>query len=299
MGFDKGFNDFLGDVSEHVVHRGIVFCVFHPTVRRSERLFVCVFDKPYLVTEIRAFVIFGRADLPGEVIDLAANINANGAPKNKNLTVIYGVDPNDLLGEEIAVGDINGDGRNELALGALVAAGLDNRTPGAGETWLIDTREPFAGTAIDLREKNPERAIVIYLDQSHGESGDVIRFADLDRDGFDDLFIGAPTYNPMGNDGVTRIDAGMLTVIFGSKTGLPNRHGIILLPSGLQAGLQVRYIIGADPFDQMSYSLALYDVDGDGYVDIAPNAMLGDGANNTQLNAGEIYVISGKEFLFP
>lgn len=66
------------------------------------------------------------------------------------MTVIYGVDPNDLLGEEIAVGDINGDGRNELALGGLVTAGLDNRNPGAGETWLIDTREPFAGTAIDF-----------------------------------------------------------------------------------------------------------------------------------------------------
>ncbi len=245
------------------------------------------------------FVIFGRDDLPGEVIDLAANINADGSPKNKKLTVIYGVDPNDLLGEEIAVGDINGDGRKELALGAMVAAGFDNRSQGAGETWLIDTREPFAGTAIDLREKNPERAMVIYLDQSHGESGDVIRFADLNRDGFDDLFIGAPTYNPVGSDGISRVDAGMLTIIFGSASGLPNRHGIILLPSGLQAGLQVRYIMGADPFDQMSYGLALYDVDGDGYVDIAPNAMLGDGADNSQLNAGEIYVISGKAFLFP
>lgn len=149
-----------------------------------------------------------------------------------------------------------------------------------------------------LREKNPERAIVIYLDQAHGKSGDVIRFADLNRDGFDDLFIGAPTYNPVGSDGVTRTDAGMLTIIFGGASGLPNRHGIILLPSGLQAGLQVRYIIGADPVDQMSYGLALYDVDGDGYVDIAPNAMLGDGSDNTQLNAGEIYVISGKAFLF-
>lgn len=47
----------------------------------------------------------------------------------------------------------------------------------------------------------------------------------------------------------------------------------------------------------MAYGLAIYDVDGDGYKDIVPNGMLGDGMNNTLHNAGEIYVISGESFV--
>lgn len=80
------------------------------------------------------FVIFGRSNLPAQAIDLAALINDEGSPTNDSITVIYGVDPNDFLGEEIAAGDMNGDGRNELALGTLVSAGLDNVMPGGGES---------------------------------------------------------------------------------------------------------------------------------------------------------------------
>jgi len=49
----------------------------------------------------------------------------------------------------------------------------------------------------------------------------------------------------------------------------------------------------------MPYALAVGDVDGDGIIDIAPNAMGGDGRANDILNAGEIYVVSGAEFLSP
>ena len=63
--------------------------------------------------------------------------------------------------------------------------------------------------------------------------------------------------------------------------------------------LRIRFIIGNDENDMMPYALAIYDVDHDGYVDIAPNAMGGDGLRNDRVNAGEIYVLSGAEFLSP
>lgn len=243
------------------------------------------------------FVIYGQTALPGRVIDLAAIISDDGSPTNDSITVIYGVDPNDLLGEEIAAGDINGDGRNELALGTLVSAGLDNVMPGGGESWLIYTTEPFMGEAIDLLNPESERAVSIYADQADSESGDILRFADLDQDGYEDLFVGTPSYDVTGTNGEVRQDAGMLTVLFGGESGLPNDNGRVVFPSNVPPGLRSGYILGADAEDEMAYGLGIYDVDADGFVDIVPNGMLGDGINNTLHNAGEVYVISGALFL--
>jgi mono/diheme cytochrome c family protein len=88
----------------------------------------------------------------------------------------------------------------------------------------------------------------------------------------------------------------MLAVVFGEEGGLPNRDGRILLFDPPE-DLRVRFIIGPDDNDMMPYALAIYDLDGDGMLDIVPNAMGGDGLNNEWINAGEIYVISGAEFL--
>ncbi len=242
------------------------------------------------------FVIFGTKTLRGQTVDLAAWIDENGQPVDNSVTVIYGPDANDLLGEEIAVGDMDGDGRNDLVLGTLVGDGAENNLDEAGEAWIIYTHEPFTGQMFDLSEPQPDRAVVIYPDQADAKAGDTLRVGDLDGDGFADLFYGAPDYDATGYDGRTRPNAGMLVVIFGQDDVLPNDDGRILLfdpPDGLRA----LFIIGADDNDMMPYALAIYDLDGDGIIDIAPNAMGGDGANNDQVNAGEIYVISGAEFL--
>lgn len=139
----------------------------------------------------------------------------------------------------------------------------------------------------------------IYSDQAESESGDILRFADLDQDGYEDLFIGTPSYDVMGLDQEVRQDAGMLVVLFGSASGLPNVNGRVVFPSSVPPDLRIRYILGADAADEMAYGLAIYDDDGDGdsYLDIAPNGMLGDGVNNQLQIAGEIYVISGAAFL--
>lgn len=75
---------------------------------------------------------------------------------------------------------------------------------------------------------------------------------------------------------------------------MPNRNGVIVVPSSFSDDLSARYILGADADDEMAYGLVIYDFDGDGYRDVAPNGMRGDGANNERQNAGEIYIISGQ-----
>ena len=242
------------------------------------------------------FVIFGGPDLPGQTVDLAARIDEEGRPLDDSITVIYGPDANDLLGEEIATGDMDGDGRNDLVLGTLVGDGAENNLDEAGEAWVIYTHEPFAGQVFDLAEPQPGRAVVIYPDQADSKAGDTLRVDDLDGDGYADLFYGAPDYDATGYDGRVRPNTGMLAVILGQAGMLPNEDGRILLfdpPSGLR----VRFMIGPDDNDMMPYAMAIADMDGDGVLDIVPNAMGGDGVHNGQINAGEIFVISGAEFL--
>jgi len=242
------------------------------------------------------FVIFGRPDMRTRVFDLAALVDDFGVPTDPGITVIYGQDPNDLLGEEIAVGDLNGDGRNDLVLGTLIGDGPENNMDEAGEAWVIYTFDPFRGIMIDTANPQPGRAVVIYPDQPDSKAGDTLRVADIDGDGIDDLLYGAPDYDPTGYDLRVRPNAGMMAVIFGEQGGLPNDGGVIRLFEPPD-GLRVRFFVGADDNDMMPYALAVADIDGDGHIDIAPNAMGGDGAANDRINAGEIYVISGAEFL--
>lgn len=245
------------------------------------------------------YVVFGSPVLRGQTVDLAAKIDDKGHPLDETISVVYGVDANDLLGEEIASGDLDGDRRSDLVVGTLIGDGPNNRLKDSGEAWVIYTHEPFAGQMFDLADSDPTRMAAIYVDQPFSKGGDTIRVADLDNDGVEDLLFGAPDYDPTGYDLHIRRDAGLLAVIFGETGGLPNIGGQMTLPSEVPDGARIRYVVGADEHDMMAYAMAVYDVDGDGYIDIAPNGMGGDGAYNTQPNAGEIYVISGAEFLSP
>ena len=242
------------------------------------------------------FVIYGSSSISGRLIDLANYLDKTGSPIRDDITVIYGPDSNDLLGEELALGDMNGDGQMELALGSLVSAGLNNQMPEAGEAWLLDTKEPFRGLSFDLLNPDYSRMLVIYPDQEHSMGGDILRFGDINKDGYDELFYGVPTYDVTGDNLQVRTNAGLLVVFFGAESGLQNRNGFLVVPSNLPDTLNTQYILGADAEDEMAYGLAIYDFDGDGYDDFAPNGMRGDGFDNSQTNAGEIYVFNGRLF---
>ncbi len=242
------------------------------------------------------FVVFGGPDLRGQVVDLQTRLDVDGRPLDDSISVVYGPDANDLFGEEIATGDVDGDGINDVVLGTLIGDGPENNMDEAGEVWVIYMNGPFRGHMIDLADPPSGRTLVIYPDQPDSKAGDTLRVDDLDGDGIDDIFYGAPDYDPIGYDGEERHNAGVLAIIYGEEGGIPHDNERILLFDPPE-DLRVQFIIGADANDMMPYALAVYDVDGDGILDIAPNAMGGDGLGNAHVNAGEIYIVSGAEFL--
>jgi hypothetical protein len=222
-----------------------------------------------------AYVLFGPI-AQGATIDLVS-------PPASAFTVIWGVNGGDYFGEEIRTGDFDGDGIEDLAVGALTADGPGNSRPSAGEAWLLGGGPSLRNVSIDLASP-PSAATVIWGAGAGDIAADTLVFSDLNADGLSDLAIGAPQADPAG-----RSDAGDATVFFGTSAPLP--ASIDLASPG--TALAYAKVLGAEGDDLMGYSMSYVEHDLDGYGDLLPNAMRGDGLANAYLNAGDAYILSG------
>ncbi len=102
-------------------------------------------------------------------------------------TVIYGEDKYDSLGQTVICGDVDGDGFDDVLLGARQANGPGNDRLTAGQVHIVFGRAVMPAS-IDLAT---EPSTVIWgAAPDHGVGG---RFAvgDIDGDGFDDVIMGA------------------------------------------------------------------------------------------------------------
>jgi len=99
---------------------------------------------------------------------------------------VYGADSGDRLGEGVAAGDVNGDGRADLIAAATFADGPNNDRDAAGEVYLFVSPLP---QRLDLARDRP------YLTVLGTDPGDQIGHSlasgDTNGDGFDDLWLGS------------------------------------------------------------------------------------------------------------
>ncbi len=235
------------------------------------------------------YVIFGPVNggrLP-PILDLSKPLPAE---LEGRVTTIYGPGAEDTMGEEITTGDFNGDGWPDLALGALLgwnASGVQ-----AGMTHVVYWKPGLEGATIDLNPNIPNGLPPGLLVSSlHGLKtldllGDTLSAADFNHDGIDDLALGIPREAVAG-----KLKAGVVAVAFGRSEPWPR----VWAPQAdmLPPELQVAFILGADAEDLLSYSMEAKDYDTDGYADLYPNAMAGNGGGNLVQDAGEAYLVSG------
>lgn len=236
-----------------------------------------------------AYVIYGQQNWP-------ANIDLRTPPPSA--THVIGAHAFDLLGSQVHSGDLNGDGRNDLVLGALQAIAPDNKGK-TGAVYVIYGAPNLPGSTIDLADPDSSglRVTTIYGEHHLDCAGDSVRTYDINRDGLSDLFIGSPerTFD-IGSE--EREDAGVTEIIYGQRDFLPAVIKLYDPPASPRifrlAGAHgdIQGIAGGDEF---SYRLTGGDVDGDGYIDYIANAMHGDGFNNSLTNAGNVYIFSGKK----
>jgi len=219
----------------------------------------------------------------GLVLDLAVT-----AP----LSTIFAIDEGDLRNDvpAVAVGDFNGDGIDDLLLGARFGDGPENSREEAGEAYVIFGASDLAGT-VDLAAA--EQDLTIIGERPGDNLGMSVAAGDLNDDGVDDIIVSAPMSEGI-EDPDYRTDRGEVYVIFGGA-GLAGTIDIA-------EGEQDVTIIAAEGFSLMGDSMATGDVNGDGIADLVLGAPFagrvpGSPHGGPRTELGEVYVIFGSPAL--
>jgi len=222
-----------------------------------------------------AYILYGERGVRWGEIDMRT--------PPASAVIIYGADAGDAYGEELFVGDFNGDSYGDVVMGAITADGINNNMFFAGEAALILGGPDLPGSRIDLR--TPLSGVTIFYGSATGAiAGDTAMFVDADGDGLSDLVIASPDA-PVG--GQSRV--GLAHLFFGQTAPLPAQVELGNIP----AELPVVLFQGIRRSDMTAYSMSLGDVDGDGLDDLYLNVMGGDGFEDQLTEAGDLHILSG------
>jgi hypothetical protein len=215
------------------------------------------------------YVLYGDNYPSSMILDL------NSQPAN---LTIHGNEFGDSAGMDVASGDFNNDGFDDIIIGASGAdpAGGNN----AGEAYVIYGLDYASGTVIDLNSSSAN--LTIYGNNEDDNLGRVLAAGDINNDGFDDVICGVYWADSTGG---TR--AGAVCVIYGADYA----SGTELDLNSTSANLT---IFGDDASDYLGYSVSSGDINSDGFSDVIAGAYgtAPPGGND----AGTTYVIYGADY---
>jgi hypothetical protein len=239
-----------------------------------------------------AYVIFGSASGFGttvggrQVIDLTNLTSSQGF-------IIQGDEALDQAGYSVSsAGDVNGDGFDDIIVGAPFGNDAGDRT---GEAYvLFGSASGYATGSIDLTSLMPWQGFIIQGDSSQNFAGlRVASVGDLNGDGFSDMAIlahGRSTISAPYSQG----NAAAVYIVFGSASGFgtedeTGRFVLDLEMIGPSEGFIARgenLSVGASNF----YVSGAGDINGDGFDDFVVSSRVGTyGGDYTS----EAYVVFG------
>lgn len=234
----------------------------------------------------QAYLIYGKATGFSSVVNVwELTSNNAGFP-------FVGVSAGDLAGLSVSdVGDINGDGFADFAIGAPAADRpvTGGSLPGSGETYIVfgGFTNPPALNALNGLNGFKVAGFGAYERNGFSVSG----AGDINGDGFDDLIVGSPA------DEDFPVNPGQAAIIFGKGTGFTSIVNVADLNG--QNGFR---LLGIDGLDHAGLSVSGGgDVNGDGYDDLIIGAPYADKvlSGSTLYGTGEAYVVFGRSTAFP
>ena len=186
--------------------------------------------------------------------------------------VIGGAATGDRLGYAIAVGDVNDDGDPDLVVASERQDGPTGTRTDAGAVYVFFG--PLSGTNIDIDDAD----VTIYGADSGDYLAQSIAIGDVSGDTKKDLVIASRYTDGNGNSHDT--ETGEAHIFFS-----PLAAGTIDLNSTAASA-----VVYGKNGDKLGMSLAIGDVSGDGYGDLAIGAIW---ANRTTFGTGEVQVVYG------
>ncbi len=236
------------------------------------------------------YVVFGRGIGFPANFELRSLLPEFGGDGTEGF-VLDGINGLDNSGRAVAAaGDVNGDGLDDLLIGASNAthSGDDD-----GEAYVVFGRANGFPAAFDLRMLLPQSGgdgsegfVMAGVARENHAGNSVGSAGDMNGDGIDDLIVGAPT---------VRDQTGESYVVFGRATFPPIVELRLLLPQMGGDGSEGFVLLGAKEGGYLGESLAsVGDVNGDGLDDVLVGAKFA-GSNA----AGQSYVIFGRTTPFP
>jgi hypothetical protein len=248
-------------------------------------------------------VVLSSGAITGET-DLA-HVQVDDPPGN--VSIVYGADTQDLLGAEVASGDLNRDGYDDIVVSAQFGDGPDNGRSECGDVVILWGGPNFGGRVIDLQDPPDDMSVTSVYGRDQGDRlGIWVSTGDFDGDGFADAYLGADQAD--GPDG-KRTHAGEVYVLYGSSE-LRQQRSIDLATTTLPHTT----VYGIDPEDHSGATVRSGDLNGDGVSELLIGAGLnrlsaqqdgnggssghgsagGDGPDGPErLNSGEAYILYG------
>ena len=222
-----------------------------------------------------SYVVFGKASGFPAALALSTLTGANGF-------AIEGVAAGDNSGWSVSgAGDVNGDGFDDVIIGAFAADPGGNAT--AGTSYVVFGKASGFPAALALSALTGADGFAMEGVAAVTQSGYAVSGAgDVNGDGFDDVIIGSRFADP---GGIT--NAGTSYVVFGKASGFPAALALSAL-----TGADGFAINGVGTLNQSGHSVSgAGDVNGDGFDDLIIGANNADPGGNT--GAGTTYVVFG------